>query len=156
MALSSAKRPSKLAALLCDVNHFWWEGVNRRFVPSCLTKTDRPGHLAPPFYVKPWKEVSCVCPVETVRLFLLERSRLSLHHDAVFFSWTFPNRPLNAAAIERCLQFCLVKAGISATPASTRSIAASAALAGSASLGDVLRLGDWSNASAYFRFYHAL
>jgi hypothetical protein len=83
-----------------------------RFVASCLTKTDRPGHLAPPFYVKPWKEESCVCPVETVSLILLERSRLSLHHDAVFFSWSFPHCPLNAAAIERCLQFCLVKAGI--------------------------------------------
>jgi hypothetical protein len=63
---------------------------------------------------------------------------------------------MNAAALERCLQFCLVKAGISATPESTRSIAASAALAGSTSLGDVLSLGDWSNASSYFRFYHAL
>jgi hypothetical protein len=68
----------------------------------------------------------------------------------------FPHRPLNAAAIGRCLQFCLVKAGFSATPASSRSIAASAALAGNASLGDVLRLGAWSDASSYFRFYHAL
>jgi hypothetical protein len=132
---------------MCDDNHFRWERENLRFVPSRLTKTDRSGHHAPPFYVKPWKEDLCVCPVETVHLILLERDRLGLQHSAVFFSWSFPHHPLNAAAVERCLQFCLVKAGISATPASTRSIAASAALAGSASLGDVLRLGDWSNAS---------
>jgi hypothetical protein len=47
MALTTAKRPSELVALLCDINHFRWEGENLRFVPSRLTKTDRPGHLAP-------------------------------------------------------------------------------------------------------------
>jgi hypothetical protein len=156
MAIATTKRPSELVALLCDDNHFRWEGENLRFVPSCFTKTDRPGHLAPPFYVKPWKEDLCVCPVETVRLILLERDRLHLQHSAIFFSWTFPHKPLDAAAFERCLHYCLVKAGIQVTPGSIRSVAASAALAGSASLGDVLCLGNWSNALTYFRFYHAL
>jgi uncharacterized protein YndB with AHSA1/START domain len=48
MAIATAKRPSELVALLCDDNHFWWEGENLRFVPSRLVKTDRAGHLAPP------------------------------------------------------------------------------------------------------------
>jgi hypothetical protein len=156
MALTTAKRPSELVALLCDDNHFRWEGDNLQFVPSCLTKTDRPGHLAPPFYVKPWKEDLCVCPVETVRLILLERDRLRLQHSAIFFSWTFPHKPLDAAAFERCISYCLVKAGIQATPGSTRSVAASDLLAGSFSLDDVLGLGDWSNISTYLQFYHAL
>jgi hypothetical protein len=102
---------SELVALLCDDNHFRWEGENIRFVSSRLTKTDCPGHLAPPFYVKSWKADLCVCPVETVRLILLERDRLRLQHSAIF-SWTFPHKPLDAAAFERCIQFCLVKAGI--------------------------------------------
>jgi hypothetical protein len=68
MAIATAKRASELVAFLCDDNHFRWEGENIRFVPSRLTKTDRPGHLTPPFYVKPWKVDFCVCPVETVRL----------------------------------------------------------------------------------------
>jgi hypothetical protein len=147
IAIVTAKKPSELVALLCDDNHFRREGENLRFVPSRLTKTDRPGHLAPPFYVKPWKEDLCVCPVETVRLILLERDHLRLQHSAIFFSWTFPHKPLDAATFERCIQFCLVKAGIQATSGSTRSVAASAPLASSASFGDVLRLGDWSNAS---------
>jgi hypothetical protein len=156
MALTTAKRPSILVALLCDDNHFRWEGDNLRFVPSRLTKTDRPGHLAPPFYVKPWKEDLCICPVETVRLILIEHDRLHLQHSAIFFSWTFPHKPLVAAAFERCISYCLVKAGIQSMPGSTRSVAAFIALAGSASLGDVLRLGNWSNDSTYFQFYHAL
>jgi hypothetical protein len=94
--------------------------------------------------------------VETIRLILLEHDRLCLQDSAIFFSWTFPHKPLDAAAFKRCIQFCLIKAGIQAMPGSTRSVAASATLAGSALLGDVLRLGDWSNASTYFRFYHAL
>jgi hypothetical protein len=40
MALTTAKRPSELVALLCDDNHFRWEDDNLRFVPSRLTKTD--------------------------------------------------------------------------------------------------------------------
>jgi hypothetical protein len=156
MALATAKRASELVALLSNDNHFRWEGENICFIPSRLTKTDHPGHLSPPVYVKPWKEDLCVCTVETVRLILLERNCLCLQHSAIFFSWIFPHKPLNAAAFNRCIQFCLVKAGIQATSGSTRSVAVSAALASSASLGDVLRLGDWSNASIYFRFYHAL
>jgi hypothetical protein len=156
MALTTAKRAAELVALLCDDTHFRWEGDLIRFVPSRLTKTVCPGHLAPPFYVKSWKEDLCVCLVETIRLILKERDRLHFQHSAVFFSWTFPHKPLDAAAFERCIKYCLVKAGIQAPRGSTRSVAASAALAGGASLGEVLRLGDWTNASTYVQFYHAL
>jgi hypothetical protein len=87
------------------------------------------------------------------RLILKERDRLALHHGAVFFSWSFPQHPLDAAAFVRCIRYCLVKTGIQAAPGSTRSVAA---LAAGASLGEVLGLGNWSNASTYFRFYHNL
>jgi hypothetical protein len=155
MAIATAKRAHELASLLSDANHFRWEGDVIRFTPTRLTKTDRPGHLCPPFYVKPWKDDLSICPVETVRLILLERDRLCLQHDAIF-SWIHPHKQLDAATFNRCIQHCLIQAGIQATAGSTRSVAASAALAHGASLGDVLRFGDWSNASTYFRFYHAL
>jgi hypothetical protein len=63
---------------------------------------------------------------------------------------------LVAAAFNRCIQHCLFQAGIQATSGSTRLVAASAALARGAPLGDVPCLGDWSNASTHFRFYQAL
>jgi hypothetical protein len=122
MAIATAKKPSERVALLCDDNHFRWEGENLCFVPSRLTKTDRPGHLAPPFYVKPWKEDLCVCPVETVRLILLEHDRLRLQHIAIFFSWTFPHKrldelPLNAASnfvsSRLASRLCQVQPGLS-------------------------------------------
>jgi hypothetical protein len=156
MAIATAKRVSELVSLLSDANHFRWEGENICFTPSRLTKMDRPGYLSPPFYVKPWKEDLCVCPVETIKLVLLERNHLCLQHSAIFLSWTYPRKPLDAAAFNRCIQYCLVQAGIQATSGSIRSVVASAALAHGASLSDVLCLGDWSNASTYFRFYHAL
>jgi hypothetical protein len=82
-----------------------------------------------------------------------ERDRLHLQHSAVVFSWTFPHKPLDAAAFKGCIRYCLMKAGIQAAPGSTRSVAA---LAAGISLGNVLGLGNWSNASTYFRFYHNL
>jgi hypothetical protein len=120
MALTTAKRAAELVALLCDDTHFRWEGDNLRFVPSRNSKMDRPGHLTLPFYVKLWMDDLCVCPVETVSLILKERDRLHLKHSAVFFSWTFPHHPLDAAAFERCIRYCLVKASVQDAPGSTR------------------------------------
>jgi hypothetical protein len=156
LSLATAKRASELQALLCDHLHFRMEGVNMRFVPSRLTKTDRPGCMTPPFYVKPWTEDKCLCPVETVRLIMAQREQLHLQHSALFFHWTLPHQPLDTAAIGRCIAYCLGKAGIDATPGSTRSVAASAALAAGASIGEVLGMGNWSRASTFFRYYHNL
>jgi hypothetical protein len=138
MALATAKRAVELVALLCNDTHYRWEGYNLRFVPSRLTRTDRPGLLTPPSASSPWKDGLRVCPVETVRLILKERDRLHLQHSAVFFSWSFPQHPLDAAAFVRCIRYCLVKAGIQAAPGSTRSVAA---LAAGASLGEVWGTG---------------
>jgi hypothetical protein len=90
--------------------------------------------------------------VETVRLILQGRGCLRLTHNAIFFSWMHSHDQLDAAAFNRCIH-CLALAGIQATSGSSRLIAASAALARGTSVGDVLRLGDWSNASTYFRFF---
>jgi hypothetical protein len=91
--------------------------------------------------------------VETVRLILQGRGRLRLTHKAIFFSWMHLRNLLGAAAFNCCIQHCLFQAGIQATSGSTRLVAA---LARGAPLGDVLCLGDWSNASTHFQFYHAL
>jgi len=94
--------------------------------------------------------------VGTERLIVKERVLLFLQHSALFFRWTFPHQPVDAAAIGRRVAFCLEEAGIDATPGSSRSVAAFPALAAGASLGDVLGRGYWSNASTFFRFYHNL
>jgi hypothetical protein len=156
LAIATAKRASELVSLLSDANHFRWEGENICFTPSRLTKTDRPGHLSPPFSVKPWKEDLCICPVETVRLILLERNHLCLQHDAIFFQLDTSSQTVG----RRCFQpLHPILPRPSWDPGNFRFnqvCRASAALARGASLGDVLRLDDWSNASTYFRFYHAL
>jgi hypothetical protein len=103
LALATAKRASELVALLCVDVHFCWEGKILRFIPSNLTKTDRPGRLTPPFRVEPWKDDLCVCPVESVRLILKERVCLRLQHSALFFQWAFPLLPSAAAALVAAL-----------------------------------------------------
>ena len=103
MALATAKRASDLMALLCVDAHFSWEGKNLCFIPSSISKTDRPGRLSPPFCVKPWKDGLCVCPVESVRLILEERVCLRLQHSALFFQWSFPHQPSDAAALVAAL-----------------------------------------------------
>jgi hypothetical protein len=152
MALTTAKRAAELVALLCDDTHFWCEGELIALFHRASPRRTVQVILPLPSTSNHGRRI-CVCPVETIRLILKERDRLRLQHSAVFFSWTFPHKPLDAAAFECCIRYCLVKAGIQAPPGSTRSVAA---LAGSSSLEEVLRPGDWTNASTYFRFYHAL
>ena len=103
MALATARRASDLMALLCVDAHIRREDWILRFIPSDLTKTDRPGRLTPPFCVKPWKDDLCVCPVESVRLILKERDWLRLQLGAFFFRWSFPHQPSDAAALVAAL-----------------------------------------------------
>jgi hypothetical protein len=42
-------------------------------------------------------------PVESVRLILEERVCLRLQHSALFFLWSFPHQPLDAAALVAAL-----------------------------------------------------
>jgi hypothetical protein len=156
LAIVSAKRAHELVSLCSDANHLQFQGDALRFVPSCLSKTDRAGHLCSPFSIKPWKEDLSVCPVETISQILKEKSSLDIRHNFIFFNWSPPYDPLDTAAFLRCIKFCLVKGGIDAVPGSTRSVAASTALARGESIGDVLHLGDWSRSSTFFRYYCSL
>jgi hypothetical protein len=94
--------------------------------------------------------------VETVRLILQGKGRLRLVHNAIFFSWMLPRILLDAAVFNRCILHCLLKAGIQATSGSTVLVAAVAALVRGVPLGAVPCVGNWSSASAHFRFCHAL
>jgi hypothetical protein len=156
LAIVLAKRAHDLVFLRSDANHLHFEGDALCFIPSRLSKTDRPSHICPPFFVKPWKKDLSICPVEVINIILNEKSCLQLKHDFIFFNWNPPFELLDTAAFRRCIQFCLTQAGIDATPGSTRSVASSAALLHGASVGDVFHLGDWSNASTFFRFYSSL
>jgi hypothetical protein len=60
MSFATARRASELQALLCVHLHFRQEGENLRFIPSRLTKTDRPGCLTPQSTSSLGKR-SCVC-----------------------------------------------------------------------------------------------
>jgi hypothetical protein len=94
--------------------------------------------------------------VETVRLILQGRGSLHLAHNTIFFSLMHLRVLLDAAAFNRCILRCFLSAGIQATSGSTGLVAASATLVRGAPLCAVPCLGDWSTASAHFRFCHAL
>jgi len=77
-------------------------------------------------------------------------------HDYLFFSYKIPHEPLDTPTFRRIVKEVLSEAGIDASAGSTRSVAASAALAEGASMNDVLLLGDWSSARTVLRHYSSL
>jgi hypothetical protein len=89
-------------ALLCVDAHFSWVGKNLCFIPSSIPKTDRLGRLTPPFCTSPGRSV-CASAGGERQTHLGGARRLRLQHSALFFLWSFPHQPLNAAALVAAL-----------------------------------------------------
>jgi hypothetical protein len=146
----------ELFVLFSDNVHLQFQGVLLRITPSRLSKTDRPGHVGKPYFIRPWAEDLSICPVNTVRLILEKKMHLHVRHNFLFFHWTPPYNPMDVDSFQRCVGHCLTHSGISATPGSTRLVAASAALARGFSVNDILKMVDWSRLSIFFCHYSSL
>jgi hypothetical protein len=136
MALATAKRASDLMALLCVDAHFSWEGKNLCFIPSSISKTDRPGRLTPPFCTSPGRSVCASACGE--RQTHLGGARLSASAaQRSLFPVVLSSSAFGRCCLGRCIECGFVKAGIQAAPGSSGCVAASSALAAGVSLGDV-------------------
>ena len=153
VAMATCRRPSEIASLRVDINFMTLSAQSARFVPTRLSKTDRPGHMGPPIVVYAFPADPFLCPVEAIRSLLAVRDSLGLSHSFLFFSSSSPFAPLSAPSFRRLLARVLRQAGVHAPPGSTRAASASSAFLRGADLADVLRAGDWSNASTFFNHY---
>ena len=131
------------------------DGDKVRFLPSRLSKTDRQSHLGKPIEVfrLPASQDASVCPVEVLEEYLQRRQELDVTHDYVFCAFDLPHGPISTAVFSDRLRWVMRRAGIVAPPGSTRSISVSDAFARGVDLAEVLRAGDWSRASTFFRHY---
>ena len=124
-----------------------------RFVPSTLSKTDRQTYLGHPIIIRRLPPDGEMCPVSALEDFLAFRRTLSTSHDFVFCDFRLPHRPISTSAFADRLTWCLRKAGISAPPGSTRATSVSDAFKRGVDISEILRAGDWSGASTFFRHY---
>ena len=153
VAMATCRRPSEIASLRVDSYFMTLSTHSARFIPTGLSKTDRPGHMGPPILVYAFPADPSLCPVEAIRSLLAVRDSLRLSHPFLFFSSSPPFAPLSAPSFRRLLARVLRRAGVHAPPGSTRAASASSAFLRGADLADVLRAGDWSNASTFFHHY---
>ena len=153
LAMASARRPSELASFRISPQFFSSNATSARFVPTRLSKTDRPDHMGPAIIVYRLADCPSLCPVKSTEELISARSSLDIHHDFLFCADSSPYAPLSTSAFSRRISWVLQRAGVSAPPGSTRAMSASAAFSGSLDLGAILRAGDWSGADTFFRFY---
>ena len=132
---------------------FSFNGTSARFVPSRLSKTDRPEHMGPEIIVFRLKDDPFLCPVAATEQLITARRSLNIDHDSLFCADSEPYAPLSTASFSRRIAWVLSQAGVSAPPGSTRSMSVSAAFSGGMDLSAILRAGDWSGADTFFRFY---
>ena len=154
VAMATSRRPSELASLRCSPSFMSSTSDELRFLPSCLSKTDRQTHLGPPIVIKRLSgSDSSLCAVAALEDLLQLRSSLPLDHDYVFFQFKPPYEKVSTASFSQRLAWALKAAGISAPPGSTRSVSVSDAFSRGVDLAAILRAGDWSGAQTFYRHY---
>jgi hypothetical protein len=143
LAITSARRLSKLFSLKCIGQHIQINDDFVQFVLASLSKTDRVGHLGPPIHLRAWKKDASICPVAITRALLAETVVLDIRHDRLFFDIHRPHTVMSLESFRGCISRCLQDTGIEAPPDSMRATAASSALGSGVSIADILCMGDW-------------
>ena len=153
LAMASSRRPSEISSFRISPQFFSSNATSARFVPTRLSKTDRPDHMSPAITVYRLLDDPSLCPVVATEQLIAARAPLAINHDYLFCAESAPYAPLSTSAFSRRISWILMRAGVSAPPGSTRAMSVSAAFSGSLDLGAILRAGDWSGAETFFRFY---
>ena len=153
LAMASSRRPSELASLRFSDSFMTLNDDFVRFIPSRLSKTDRQNYLGHPIIIRRLPTDVSMCPVAALEDFLVVRRSLTDSHDYVFCDFRPPHSKISTPAFARRLTWCLRKAGITAPPGSTRATSVSEAFRRGIAIPEILRAGDWSGASTFFRHY---
>ena len=153
VAVATCRRLSELVSLRVDDNFLFLSDFSARFIPSRLSKTDRPNRMGPPIMLYSFPADPTLCPVEAVQTLVKVRHSLGLSHPYLFFASLRPFAPLSIASFRGLIAGVLRQADIHAPPGTTRSASASTAFLRGADLADVLRAGDWTCAQTFFAHY---
>ena len=114
VAMATARRPSELSSLQCSASFMTSTMDELRFIPSCLSKTDRQTHLGPPIVVTRLPDSdSSLCAVKALEDLLRIRSTLQLDHNYVFFQFKPPYEKVSSATFSQRLAWALKSARIS-------------------------------------------
>jgi hypothetical protein len=114
------------------------------------------GKLGPSICLRAYREDASLCPMAIIRTLLVERDALDVRHNRLFFNPSRPDSLVTLNTFKGFIARSLLDAGIDAPPGSMCATAASSALGRGASIGDILRMGNWSNSSTFLRHYALL
>jgi hypothetical protein len=156
IAILSGRLLSELFNLKCDSNHLQLLDNFVQLVPAFISKTDKASRIGDPICIRAYREDASLCPVAIICALLEERDALDVRHDRLFFN---PSRLDSLVTLDTFKGFItrsLRDAGIDASPGSTRATAASSFLGRGVSIGDILRMGNWSASSTFLRHYASL
>ena len=98
-----------------------------------------------------------LCPVKTTLSYIDRTSALRGETRSLFVSTIKPHNAVSSATIGRWIKSTLKAVGVDTNlfkSHSTRSASSSGAKTRGASIGDILKRGQWSNASTWQRFYN--
>ena len=153
LALSTAARSSDLVLLSTELISFVTEGVRCQL--SGLSKQSRPGHVRSALEITFYQEDTSICPVDCLKTYLRKTQGLRGRSKQLFIGLVKPHKPVKACTIARWIKTTLTSAGIDKqfTAHSTRGAASSSAVAGGASIQEVMQQADWSSARTFHKHY---
>ena len=160
MTLTNAGRCSDLATLnlsFCSIS-----GNSSRFVIPGLTRSCRSGPPLEATYPA-FTENPQLCPVQTLKAYMLRTQPLRQsanplrERELLFISVRKPHNPVGPATLGRWLRGIMHQSSIDTNVFSahlTRGAANSKARIVGVSLENIIKAANWSNTSAFSRFYH--
>ena len=120
-------------------------------------KTSKPGGMATILTFKKYTENQSICPLLTLKEYLVRTKQLRKEEKKLFISFQKPHKAVSRDTISRWVKMGLSAAGIDTTvftPHSTRAASTSKAKARSVPMDVIMSLAGWSKATTFQRFYN--
>jgi hypothetical protein len=157
LALVCRARGHELKAINPKALSWNEEGVVCHILTMTKTKTPSKPHKS--FSIKKFDHSNNLDPVRCLEHYLnmtASQRDTPIKQSQLFLSFAEPHHPVKSCSIARWLKLLMQDAGIDITQFkahSTRSAAVSKVPLAGMSVDDIARLGDWTNATTFFRFY---
>ena len=152
IALVTGRRCSSLALLSVKRGYCEFSDSRVRLVPCGLEKTTRPEHLAQVISLNSFEQDVRLDPVSYLCHYV-NRTKELRDSESLFVTLVRPHKAASRATLASWIQQVLVHSGQSGSGGLTRSTVTSHAVHRGVSLKDVLKAGDWAQASTFRDFY---
>ena len=123
---------------------------------NALLKHSKPGRSNPPIVFHRYPHGHCLCPIQTIRDYLQQRTPLAPQTDEFFLTHRRPYHPASKDPLARWVKEILKLSGIDASQYAAHSCCSASSLKAKMSgvpMEQILKCGQWKSTHTFVNFY---